>query len=347
MSLTSTKSTSAAGDLTQAYLSEIRQKLLMLVALILLLIVLSFFAIIQGAYDIPFRELALTLVGSGADVSRVVIVDLRMTRVAAAIVCGWGLALSGLGLQSLLKNNLGSPFTLGLSQGAAFGSTLAVLLFHSHLTITAVSAFIGTLLAIVIIIILSRMKHFSPQGIILAGVAISAFFHSGMMLLHYLVDQSDLARVVYWTFGDMVRSNWRQITLIGVVTLLVTLYLFRLRWDLNALAAGEETAQGLGINVETLRIFSLTALTLVIALVTAYHGMIAFVGLITPHMARRLVGNDHRLLIPFTAVGGAILLLTADTAGRMLMGSGELPVGVITSLLGAPMFLYLLVRRYH
>ena len=177
MSLTSTKNIPAAGGLTQIYLFGIRQKLLLLAALIFLLLIVSVFAITYGAYDIPISELIATITGKGSETSRVVIVNIRMTRVAAAIVCGWGLALSGLGLQSLLKNNLGSPFTMGLSQGASCGAALAVVMFNAQLMTITIYAFAGTLFTTLIILSLAQMKRFSPEAIILAGVAISAFFH--------------------------------------------------------------------------------------------------------------------------------------------------------------------------
>jgi iron complex transport system permease protein len=152
--------------------------------------------------------------------------------------------------------------------------------------------------------------------------------------------------VVFWTFGDVARSNWSEVAIMTGATLMAMLYLVVLRWDFNALASGEETAMGLGVNVQRIRFSGMLVVSLVSALVTAFLGVIAFVGLISPHIARRMVGDDHRMLIPFSAVVGAFLLLTADTLGRLVMGSGSLPVGVVTSFLGAPMFIYLLIRGY-
>jgi len=177
-------------------------------------------------------------------------------------------------------------------------------------------------------------------------VALSSLFVSATILIQYLATETQLAMVVFWTFGDVARPNWSEIWLLAGTVLFVSFYLTTKRWDLNALASGEQAARGLGVNVDRVRFSGMVAVSLVSALATAFHGVIAFVGLIAPHMARRLVGDDHRLLIPFSSVLGALLLLTADTLGRVLIGSGALPVGVITSFLGAPMFLYLLVRGY-
>jgi iron complex transport system permease protein len=264
----------------------------------------------------------------------------------AAIVCGWGMALSGLGIQSLLKNPLGSPATLGISQGAAFGAALSVVVMGSQLVSVTVYAFAGAMGATFIILVLARLKQLSAEAVILAGVALSSLFGSATILMQYLATETELAMVVFWTFGDVARSTWQEIRILGITVGLMSGFFICLRWDLNAMASGEETARGLGVRVERLRMLGMTAAALMAALVTAFHGVIAFVGLIAPHMARRLAGEEHGLLIPYTAVLGSLLLLTADTLGRVLAGSGSLPVGVVTSFLGAPMFLYLLVRGY-
>jgi iron complex transport system permease protein len=286
------------------------------------------------------------MTGGGDDTVRLVVADIRLPRIVAAIVCGWGMALSGLGIQSLLKNPLGSPATLGISQGAAFGAALSVVVMGSQLVSVTVYAFAGAMGATFIILVLARLKQLSAEAVILAGVALSSLFGSATILMQYLATETELAMVVFWTFGDVARSTWQEIRILGITVGLMSGFFICLRWDLNAMASGEETARGLGVRVERLRMLGMTAAALMAALVTAFHGVIAFVGLIAPHMARRLAGEEHGLLIPYTAVLGSLLLLTADTLGRVLAGSGSLPVGVVTSFLGAPMFLYLLVRGY-
>ena len=152
--------------------------------------------------------------------------------------------------------------------------------------------------------------------------------------------------VVFWTFGDVARAGWQEIVLMGGGVLLASVYLYNKRWDMNALLSGEESAKGLGVNVTQTRTIGVVVAALVAALATAFFGVIAFVGLVAPHMARRLIGADHRMSVPFSCVLGALLLLASDTIGRVIIGTGSLPVGVITSCLGAPMFLYLLVKSY-
>ncbi|MCA1786353.1 MAG: iron ABC transporter permease [Desulfobacteraceae bacterium] len=329
-----------------AYFRQIHRKIMLLAVFGGLILIVGIFGLTHGSYDITLTDILWAMTGGGDDTVRLVVADIRLPRIVAAIVCGWGMALSGLGIQSLLKNPLGSPATLGISQGAAFGAALSVVVMGSQLVSVTVYAFAGAMGATFIILVLARLKQLSAEAVILAGVALSSLFGSATILMQYLATETELAMVVFWTFGDVARSTWQEIRILGITVVLMSGFFICLRWDLNAMASGEETARGLGVRVERLRMLGMTAAALMAALVTAFHGVIAFVGLIAPHMARRLAGEEHGLLIPYTAVLGSLLLLTADTLGRVLAGSGSLPVGVVTSFLGAPMFLYLLVRGY-
>ncbi len=335
-----------ANSITADYIRHLHQKVLLFLALLLMVLVVGAYAITHGAYHIALSNVLSVLFGNAEGASRVVIANIRFPRVVAAVVCGWGLSVSGLAIQSLLKNPLGAPSTLGISQGAAFGAASAIVVFGTKVFSVTAFAFAGAMTATLVILVLAGLKRLSPEAIILSGVALSSVFASATILIQYLATETELAMVVFWTFGDVARSSWREIWLMTGAVLITSLYLMMVRWDLNALASGEETAKGLGVSVGKIRLSGMVAAALVSALATAFHGVIAFVGLIAPHMARRLVGEEHRLLIPFSAVLGALLLLSADTVGRILIGSGALPVGVITSFLGAPMFLYLLIRGY-
>ena len=334
------------GSITQVYIEQTRKKMTLLIALVVLVCIVAIYAVTQGTYGIPVKDVFKALIGNADGAVRVVVSNIRLPRIAASIVCGWGLSLSGLWIQTLLKNPLGSPSTLGISQGAAFGAALSIVVLGAKVLSVTFFAFLGAMGATFVILVLARFKRLSPEAIILSGVALSSLFASATILIYYLSTDTQLAMIVFWTFGDTARSDWSEILLLTAVVVLASLYMTSLRWSLNAVSAGEETAKGLGVNVETIRITGMAAAALMSALATAFHGVIAFIGLIAPHMARRLVGEDHRLLIPFSAVLGALLLLAADTLGRLIVGSGALPVGVVTSFLGAPMFLYLLVRGY-
>ena len=263
-------------------------------------------------------------------------------------------------MQTILRNPLGSPFTLGISNAAAFGAALAVItvgtgvmrstgadvLTVTNPYITTVSAFVFSLGASFVILLISRVKKASPEVMVLAGVTLGSLFTAGTMLLQYFSDDVQLAAMVFWTFGDLSRAGWRETGVISLVVLPVFVYFYINRWNYNAMNGGDETAKGLGVSVERVRLLGMTAASLVTAVIISFTGIISFVGLVCPHIIRRLTGDDHRFLLPGSVIAGAVLLLGADTAARTVLAPSVLPVAVLTSFLGAPVFMWLLVRGY-
>jgi iron complex transport system permease protein len=352
----------ASASIAETYIQILNRKITLFVVFLGGLGGLALVSIALGSFDLSPLKVLGTLLGQGEPSSHIVVWNIRMPRVVAAIVAGWGLGVSGVVIQSLLKNPLGSPFTLGISHGAAFGAAFAIVVLgaggaqYGTLRTTASAlltvynvyavtlfAFIGAMITTVTILLLARMRHMAPESIILAGVALSSLFVSGTILIQYFATEVELASIVFWTFGDVSRSNWHEIGIMAAVTAAGTAYFVLKQWDFNSLSAGEDVARGLGVEVDRTRLWGMFAAALVSALVVAFHGVIAFLGLLAPHIGRRLVGADHRVLIPHSCVIGAILLLLADTVGRVIVGSGTLPVGVLTSFMGAPLFLYLLI----
>ncbi|QTA83096.1 putative ABC transporter, permease protein [Desulfonema limicola] len=344
--------TGCADGIIGSYNKRIKKKWMIFSGLLVLIILLAVFAITQGGYTLSLAHVFHSLMGKAQGTADIVIWNIRMPRIIAALVSGWGLGISGLAIQTLLKNPLGSPFTLGISQGAAFGAAFAIVLSGTgsmaafHLCSVTFFAFAGAMIATAIILMLARIRKMSPESVILAGVALSSLFSSGTILIQFFATETELASVVFWTFGDVTRSSWKEIGLTFLAASIATVWLIFNRWNLNALASGDETAKGLGVETEKIRLWGMFLSAFVAAMITAFHGVIAFLGLIAPHIARRLTGGDHRLLLPFTSIIGAFLLLMADTAGRVLIGSGALPVGVLTSFMGAPLFLFLLIKGY-
>lgn len=336
----------APNSLTTQYLAYSHQRWLWLALLLGGIVAVALFAIRFGAYPISLQELLEVLKGKGEAATQAAIWRIRMPRIAGALVCGWGLALAGLSIQTMLKNPLASPSTIGISQGAAFGAASAIVLLEAQIYLVTSFAFAGAISATAVVLVLAGLKRLSTEAVVLSGVALSSLFTSGTILLQFLASDTQLAMVVFWTFGDVARAGWREIALMSGGVTLSSAYLYGKRWDMNALISGEEAAKGLGVNVAQTRMAGVIVAALVAAMGTAFFGVIAFVGLVAPHMARRLVGADHRMTIPFSCVLGALLLLASDTIGRVIIGNGSLPVGVVTSCLGAPMFLYMLVRSY-
>ncbi len=331
--------------LAETFWRKARKKQKLLCALAGATAVLAVISVSFGTYPMNLVQLVRSLFRLVDDTNVLVVWNIRLPRIAASLSVGAGLALAGLFIQTLLRNPLGSPSTLGISQGAAFGASCVIMLFQVGPFWTAVAAFAGSLGATGLIVVLGRLRGLTPEAVILAGVALSSLFGAATVLLQVLSDESRLAMAVAWSFGDVGRSSWSQICWLSVAVFVLWLVGYVWRWHLNALDMGEEPAKTLGISVETLRWQGLIMAALVSALATAFHGVIAFVGLIAPHAARRIVGADHRFLVPVSAVLGAALLLLADTFSRVVLGTGSFPVGVVTSFLGAPLFLTLLLKR--
>ena len=298
--------------------------------------------------------------GSGEAASNTVIWDIRLPRIVAAILVGAILATSGAVMQCVLNNPLASASTLGVSQGAAFGAALGIIVFGGGVIssgsanvavavnnpyIVTLCAFIFGSLSTLIILALTRLKKtLGPSGLILAGVALSSLFTGGSTLLQYFADETKISAVVFWTFGNLGSAGWGEILILAIVFALSFCYFMLNRWNYNAMRSGIDTAQSLGVNTKALLLISMTICSLTAAIAVSFVGIISFVGLVAPHMMRKFVGDDYRFLIPCSAIGGALLLIIADTFARLVISPVVLPVGAITAFLGAPVFLILLLK---
>lgn len=347
------------GKIPEGYVRYTSRKIAVIGAGILALLVLLVVSIAVGAVEIPLQSVVGTLTGMAADpLYDRIIWNIRLPQALAAIVAGAGLAVAGAGMQSVLRNPLGSPYTLGISHAAAFGAAFSVIVLGTGTMrssgadavalnnpyITTFFAFLFCLIATGIIIAVSRIRASSPEVMVLAGVAIGSLFTAGTMFLQYFADDVQLAAVVFWTFGDVGRAGWNELIVMTVVVAAALLYFVWKRWDYNAIDAGDETAKGLGVNVGRERVVGMLVASFVTAVIVAFLGIIGFVGLVCPHMVRRLIGDDHRYLIPGTCVCGALLLLISDTAARLILAPHILPVAILTAFMGAPVFLYLIIR---
>jgi iron complex transport system permease protein len=225
-------------------------------------------------------------------------------------------------------------------------STVADPVSISNPYLTTVVAFLFCMIATGVILLISHIKGASPEVMVLTGVALSSLFSAGVMFLQYFSTDAQLAAVVFWTFGDVGRVTWDMLPLMAVVVGAGTLYFIANRWNYNAIDAGDETAQGLGVDVARVRLVGMTVAALISAVIVALLGVIGFVGLVCPHMVRRVIGDDQRFLIPGSAVTGAVLLLASDTVARVIVAPYVLPVAVLTAFMGAPVFILLLFRGY-
>ena len=342
-----------------AYDLFLRRKWVVLAVLLAALVGLVLFSLTTGSSGITLADVLETLVGRGTTQTEAIVFRVRMPRVAAAVAVGAALALSGCVMQNVLHNPLASASTLGVSQGAAFGAALAIIVLDAGvqnvanagtaITISSpstvtVCAFLGGLFTTVFVLGLSRIRGVSPATMILAGVALSSMFTGATTLLQYFADDVQVATVVYWTFGDLGRPGWREIAAVSLTSAAALLFFLWNRWNYNALESGPTTAKSLGVNVDLLSYASMGVCTLIAAMSVAFVGVISFVGLVAPHMVRRFTGNDYRFLIPGSALAGSILLLLGDLVSKSVLSPVVLPIGAITSFLGAPLFLWMLFK---
>ena len=350
------------GTVPADYLAYTKKKVVVIAVGLVLVFILFILAISVGAIAIPPVEVLQTLIGTGTSEKwDRIIWNIRLPQALAAIIAGVGLAVAGVAMQSILRNPLASPFTLGISSAGAFGAAVSIILLGtgrvqstvanpisiSNPYLTTAVAFLFCMLATGVILLISHLRGASPEVMILTGVALSSLFSAGVMFLQYFSTDAQLAAVVYWTFGDVGRATWDTLPFMALIVALATLYFLFNRWNYNAIDAGDETAQGLGVDVTHIRLVGMTVAALVSAVIVALLGVIGFVGLVCPHIMRRLVGDDQRYLIPGSAVAGAILLLASDTVARIIVAPYILPVAVLTAFMGAPVFIYLLFRGYN
>ncbi len=319
-----------------------------LVSLGILLFLAILFSLRAGSYETPLGELVRGIFGLSSDRKiNLVVQNNRLPRILTAILAGGGLGLAGCILQAVLRNPLASASTLGVSQGATFGAAFAIVVLGFGATDRfgiPVCAFLGSIAVALVILGLSKFRQVTPEGIVLAGVAISSMFTGATTLIQYFADEVELSTLVFWTFGDLGSTGWSDLGGMAAVVVILCVYCILHRWDYNALLGGEETAISLGINVKRLTLVNMILCCLCSSVIVANVGLISFVGLVAPHIVRKVVGNNHVYLIPGSILGGATLLLLGDLFARTVISPVILPIGAITSFLGGPLFLYLLFQ---
>lgn len=327
------------------------RSLTFLAILALLLVLAILLSLRAGSYETPVSELIRGIFGMAHDenINRVVRSN-RLPRICTALIAGAGLGISGCVLQAILRNPLASASTLGVSQGASFGAAFAIVVLNAASAGAVGSAaiplcaFAGSMAVALVILGLSRFKQISPEGIVLAGVAISSMFTGATTLIQYFADEIELASLVFWTFGSLGSTTWSDLRIMGIVVLLTSICFLLHRWDYNALLSGTETAVSLGINVRRLTLVDMVLCCLTASIIVSYIGLINFIGLVAPHIVRMVVGNNHVYLLPGSILAGSTLLLLGDLFARVAISPVILPIGAITSFLGGPLFLYLLFK---
>ena len=340
---------------TPELLRQKNRSTLWILALLLLLTMLLSFTL--GRYPVPLRELGGILIHNAAGLFHMetevfwtaqmeaAVWNIRLPRVLLSILVGASLAAAGASYQGVFQNPMASPDILGASAGAGFGAALAILWDFSNFSIT-LSAFAMSLAGVALVFLVSRhAKGDRVLGLVLAGIMISSLFQSGTSFIKLVADPNNkLPQITYWLMGSLSGAQWKNVALAILPMLLGLIPLLLLRWRINVITMGDDEARAMGVNAGRVRLFVIICSTLVTAAAVSVSGMIGWVGLVIPHMMRRLVGSDYRYLMPGSILGGGIFLLAVDDVSRNAFASG-MPIGILTAFIGAPFFLWLITGR--
>lgn len=313
----------------------------------LLVLLLLWMAVVIGAPLVGSQPISLGDVLRGDPTAEAIFWQLRLPRVLLALLAGAGLAVSGLAFQTLFRNELAEPYTLGIATGAALGAVLSLRLEEMGvlwgMPLVSLASFAGAIGATALVVGLAWRRKGNTGTLLLAGIAVSLSCSALILFLQYLSDSTQTFRMVRWMMGGLSVVGYGEVLWAAPWVLGGAVVLLALRWDLNLLLTGEELAASRGVDLVRLRLRVLGVSALMIGALVAVAGPIGFVGLMVPHMLRRWVGHDHLFLAPACLLGGGAFLAVCDLAARTIMSPAELPVGVLTALLGGPFFLWLLV----
>jgi len=332
-----------------------RQSVLILLALAVALIFCMIVATSLGTVAIPLNEVAkilldrlplLSYAHTWNKQAEAIILQIRLPRVATAVIVGSTLAAAGVIFQGLLRNPMADPYIIGTSGGAALGATIALFMpiqvVWFGFTLVPIAAFAGALIAVLIVYRIARVGPRTPIiTLLLAGFATSSMMAAIMSFL-MIISKRTLHQVILWTMGGVTASGWQQLKIVVPLTLVGIAAAYSMAGDLNAFLLGEEQAAHLGVDVERRKLMLLIVGSLLTGTAVSISGLVGFIGLVVPHITRLVFGPDHRLLLPASALLGGLFLVLADLLARLLMAPAEIPVGIITALIGAPFFIYLL-----
>ncbi|MHC1610284.1 MAG: FecCD family ABC transporter permease [Candidatus Methanospirareceae archaeon] len=327
----------------------IQWKMIMVYLVVALCVTIVLTTAIGPVYVSPIEILALLgnklrLCEASSIPHEVIIFQIRLPRILLGLFVGLSLATAGTAMQGLFKNPMADPYIIGIASGASVGAALSIMVLPQVFSVYTrpIMAFLGALLTILVVYNLATVGGKIPvDTLLLTGIAVSLFLGAVLSLMMSIAGES-LHSIFFWTMGGLWLANWREVKIIVLPVLICFCLIYLFAKDLNAMLLGEESAQTLGINVETSKRILLVLSAFITAVAVAFTGTIGFVGLIIPHITRILVGPDHRILLPASALVGAIFLVWTDALARLL---GEIPVGVITAFFGAPFFIYLLKKR--
>jgi iron complex transport system permease protein len=316
-----------------------------------LLILLLGFAMVlgisMGSTDSGIKNVFQNLLGKKEpdSILYTIIWQIRFPRVILSALVGAALSLGGLVFQALLRNPLAEPYILGISGGSAIGAIVGILIGFSRFPGVSLTAFIGSIATLLLILAMSSGQTIlKKDALLLSGVMVNAFCAAVIMFLISMTQDSRIHNIIFWLMGDLSSGDMRQVGILAVILLPCFLLVFWLSNPMNLLLMGKELAQTMGVNIKLVTITLLVATSFMVSATVSYCGLVGFVGLVMPHMLRLVFGPDHRVLVPACVFGGGTYMVFCDLLARILPKQGEMPVGVITAIIGAPLFIYLLKR---
>lgn len=343
---------SAVTALVSSYKLRSARRLLLLLAAFALLSVLVIADIMTGPASLSFTDVVSVLLNpsDATPQQKVIIWDLRLPVALMAICIGAMLGVAGAEMQTILNNPLADPFTLGLSSAASFGAALAISLQWSIIPGVGVFIITGNAFAMAMLTSLAlygftRLRGVTPEAMILVGIAMLFTFNALLALLQYGASELELAQIIFWQLGSLARASWGKVLTCVIVLAIVVPYFMSRSWSLTALRMGEEKAASLGVNVSFLRLSVLAGVSLLAAVAVSFVGAVAFVGLVGPHIARIIVGEDQRGFLPFSALAGALIMSGTSIASKAITPGVIYPIGMITSLIGIPFFISLILSQ--
>lgn len=340
------------------YLAKRKQVVGVSLILIAITAILSIFSLSVNSFDVTFQESIQAIINriNGIEPQTYiekmidyVVIEVDMPRAIGAIAIGTTLAVTGSVMQSVTHNPLAEPYTIGISSAALFGVTVSIALGFSIIpglekdSATAANAFLFALLPAMVIVLITTFKRLTPNMMVLVGIGMMYVFSAFTTLIKFNTDEESLQEIYIWSLGTLSKLEWGDILPLVVIAIVMIIAFTILAKEINILTAGDNISQSLGVNPVRLRIVSFVLVSLGVAICVCYSGTIGFVGLVAPHITRLFTGNNNRLLIPLSAMAGTLLILIGDIIVRMLPGG--LPAGVITALLGSPLFLYFLYKQ--
>jgi len=340
-------------DICENYYRYTSKKVIFIIVLITAIILCIGIAASSGSADVTFGDVYNSIIGKifpgsaeSSWTADICLWKLRFPRIFMGLFTGIALGVAGCAMQGALKNPLADPYMLGVASAAGLGATLAIVFGAGILAGTYLiigNAFVFSLLAAGIIILIGEKKDGSAEAMILTGIALMFFFQAVTTLIAYFADPEAVKSAMFWMVGDLGKTSWGDFYYVIPIVALVVPFMIWKSWDLNILGGGDESATSLGINVKRFRIMMVALSSLLVAGVVSFVGAIGFIGLVSPHICRLIIGGDNRFLILASGLMGAVFLIISDTIARTALSPVILPVGVVTAFLGVPFFVYLIL----